>query len=213
MPSSANGLATFEKWNRKLHYYLGLFFLLFLWLFSLTGLLLNHGAWGIATVANQRQETRYERTLAPLSGDSDLSRAKNAADQLGLTGEIDLPAAPQAPGRFDFQIARPKDASQIKIDLASMRAVVQHFENGGWGVFRIFHTFSGSRFNQPDSHRDWLLTTLWVVAMDALAAGLILMVLGSYYMWFRFKRRTLPLGVVTLAAGWACCAAFFRFMW
>ena len=49
--------------------------------------------------------------------------------------------------------------------------------------------------------------------MDALAAGLIVMVLGSYYMWFRFKRRTLPLGVVTLAAGWACCAAFFRFMW
>ena len=121
MPSSvkgANGLVTFEKWNRKVHYYLGLIFLLFLWLFSLTGLLLNHGEWGIATVANQRKETRYERTLAPLSGDSDLARAKHAADQLGLTGEIDLPATPQAPGRFDFQIARPKDASQIKLDLA-----------------------------------------------------------------------------------------------
>ena len=27
-----------EGWNRRLHYYLGLFFLLFIWLFSLTGL-------------------------------------------------------------------------------------------------------------------------------------------------------------------------------
>jgi hypothetical protein len=213
MPSSAKGLVTVEKWNRKLHYYLGLFLLFFLWLFSLTGLLLNHGSWRLAAAANQRQETRYERTLAPLFGDSDLARAKNAADQLGLTGEIDLPATPQAPGHFDFQIARPKDASQIKVDLAGMRASVQHFENSGWGIFRIFHTFSGSRFNQPDSHRDWVLTTAWVFAMDGLAAGLILMVLGSYYMWFRFKRRTLRLGVVTLAAGYVCCAAFFRFMW
>ena len=88
MPSSAKGLVTVERWNRKLHYYLGLFLLFFLWLFSLTGLLLNHGSWRLAAAANQRQETRYEQTLAPLSGDSDLARAKNAADQLGLTGEI-----------------------------------------------------------------------------------------------------------------------------
>jgi len=202
-----------EKWNRKAHYYLGLFFLLFLWLFSLTGLILNHGSWGIAAAANQRRETRYEQTLTPLAGDSDLARAKDAVAQLRLTGEIDLPAAPQAPGHFDFQIARPKDASVIKVDLATMRASVQHFDNSGWGIFRIFHTFSGSRFNQPESHRDWVLTTLWVFAMDALAGGLIVMVLGSYYMWFRFKRRALGLGIVTLATGYACCAAFFRFMW
>jgi len=34
--------AVLEAWNRRLHYYLGLYFLLFLWLFSFTGLLLNH---------------------------------------------------------------------------------------------------------------------------------------------------------------------------
>ena len=32
---------TVETWNRKLHIYVGLYFLTFLWLFSFSGLLLN----------------------------------------------------------------------------------------------------------------------------------------------------------------------------
>ncbi len=43
-PSSMETRAL-EVWNRKLHYYLGLYFLFFLWLFSLTGLMLNHQQW------------------------------------------------------------------------------------------------------------------------------------------------------------------------
>jgi hypothetical protein len=202
-----------ETWNRKVHYYLGLFFLFFLWLFALTGLLLNHGQWALAQAANQRTETRVERAIQPPAGDTDLARARDVMRQLDLTGEIDLPAAPQAEGHFDFSVNRPKDASQVKIDLGTMRASVQHFENGGWATFRIFHTFSGSRFNVPESHRDWIVTSAWAFAMDALCAGLIVIVLGSYYMWFRFKRKNLTLGIVTLAAGYAACALFFRYMW
>src|SRR5437773_11143770 len=121
MPSSASArtdakrLLIFETWNRKVHYYLGLFFLFFLWLFSLSGLLLNHGSWRIAETANKRIERRYERTITAPTGDSDLARAKDVLQQLGLTGEIDLPATPQTPGHLDFQVARPKDASQIKV--------------------------------------------------------------------------------------------------
>jgi hypothetical protein len=209
----AGGLVAFEKWNRRLHFYLGLFFLFFLWLFSLTGLLLNHGQWQLATAANQRRESRTERTLAPPTGTSDLARARDVMRQLGLVGEVDLPAMPQAARHLEFNVSRPTDASQVKVDLTSGRASVQHFDNGGWAVFRILHTFSGSRFNQPGSSRDWLLTSVWVVAMDALAAGLVIIVLGSYYMWFRFKRKRLRLGVLVLLAGYICCALFFRFMW
>jgi len=43
--------------------------------------------------------------------------------------------------------------------------------------------------------------------MDALAGGLIVMVLGSYYMWWRLKKRK-ALGVVVLFAGAASCAVF-----
>ena len=43
--------------------------------------------------------------------------------------------------------------------------------------------------------------------MDALSAGLVIMVLGSYYMWWRLKRRH-ALGLVVLAAGIISASVF-----
>src|SRR4026209_2868071 len=93
------GFAVFEKWNRKLHFYLGLYFLFFLWLFSLTGLLLNHGRWAMAGAANRRQESRYERSIEIPNGNTDLDRARDMMRQLNLVGEVDWPAS-QEPGRL-----------------------------------------------------------------------------------------------------------------
>lgn len=204
MPSSRK--AFFDGWNRKLHYYLGLYFLFFLWLFSLTGLLLNHGQWAVALAANARHETRYERTVDQPKGDSDLARARDVARQLGLKGEINWPLT-QQPDELAFNVSRPKDASQVRVDLDRNRATVQHFDNSGLATFRIFHTFSGSRYNDT-AHRDWIVTTMWVLAMDALAGGLIVMVFGSYYMWYRLKQRH-TIGLIALGAGIVSCAAFF----
>jgi hypothetical protein len=204
MPLSAS--AVFETWNRKLHYYLGLYFLFFLWLFLLTGLLLNHGQWKLAQAAVQRRESHFDRPIQPPSGDTDVARAHDLMRQLHLVGELDLPATGQHPGYFDFNVGRPKDASTVHVNLVQGQASVQHFENSGWAVFRIFHTFSGSRFDQP-GQRDWILTRVWAIAMDALAAGLIVMVVGSYYIWYRLKQRHAP-GWLALLAGYATCAMF-----
>jgi len=207
-PRPNAGTALFEKWNRKLHFYLGLYFLFFLWLFSLTGLLLNHGQWPISMAANARKETRYERPIDLPAGATDLDRVHDLMRQLNLRGEIDLPAVQQEPGRLTFSVSRPSDASQVRVDLTTRLASIQHFDNSALATFRIFHTFSGSRYNQPASQRDWVATSMWVIAMDALAAGLIAMVLGSYYMWWRLKPKR-QLGFIILAAGYAACAWFF----
>ena len=95
----------------------------------------------------------------------------------------------------------------MRVDLNARHAYVKEFTNGTLHAFQIFHTFSGSRFNQPASSRDWTVTSVWVFAMDALAAGLIVMVLGSYYMWWRLKKRK-ALGLVVLALGTSACAVF-----
>lgn len=203
MPSSGK---VFEAWNRKLHFYLGLYFLFFLWLFSLTGLMLNHGQWLMSLAANDRKETRSETSIQTPAGTTDAERVSDVMKQLGLKGEIDLPAM-QPSGQLAFNVSRPSDASQVRVDLAQNRASIQHFDNSKWATFRIFHTFSGSRFNQPSSQRDWILTAIWVLAMDAMAVGLIVMVLGSYYMWYRLKAKR-RLGVIVLAAGFLSCAAF-----
>src|SRR5512137_2416896 len=61
--SSSGSLAEAAKlWNRKLHYYLGLFTLLFVWLFAFTGLLLNH-PWKFAEFWDSRQQSTSEREI------------------------------------------------------------------------------------------------------------------------------------------------------
>lgn len=201
MPSSARVV---ETWNRKLHYYFGLYFLFFLWLFSATGLMLNHQQW--FRNLNQRVETRYEMPIGTPAGDTDVARTWDLARQMRLRGEIDWPAS-QPVGHLDFSVSRPTGSMQVRADLNAKIAYVREFDNNPRLAFQIFHTFSGSRFNQPTSRRDWIVTSLWVWAMDALAAGLIVMVLGSYYMWFRLKPKR-RLGVIALAAGLVSCGVF-----
>lgn len=198
--------AIVETWNRRLHYYLGLYFLLFVWLFSFTGLLLNHPRWALSHIPNE-SNAPYERTIDSPSGDTNLARAIDVVRQLGLRGEIDWPQASQAPGRLDFNVTYPKRATQVRVDLVRSRATVQQVDRSFWSAFRISHAFSGSRYNIPGTSRDWIVTSVWVVAMDALAAGLLVMVFGSYYMWFRLKpKRTL--GWIVLTAGCLTCALF-----
>ena len=196
---------TLEKWNRRAHFYLGLYFVFFLWLFSLTGLMLNHGQWAVSLAANRRVESRFARSIELPAGATVLEQARDVMRQLGLVGEIDL--VPQQPGWLLFNTSRPSDANQVRVNLEQRLASVQHFESGHLARFRTLHTFSGSRYNQPASQRDWVVTSVWVFAMDALAAGLIVMIVGSYYMWWRLKpdRR---LGLLVLAAGILTCGWF-----
>lgn len=195
---------TFGRWNRKLHYYLGLYFLFFLWLFSLTGLMLNHQQW--FRDLYERKETRYDTTIENPAGDTQLAQTRDVMRQLSLVGEIDWPAS-QPVGHIDFNVARPSGAAQVRVDINAKKAYVREFKNGHLHAFQIFHTFSGSRFTQPASRPDWIMTRIWVFAMDALAAGLVVMVLGSYYMWWRLKKGK-ALGLAVLSLGIGACAVF-----
>lgn len=201
MSSSGRNLAA---WNRRLHYYLGLYFLFFLWLFSATGLMLNHQSW--FTNLYQRTQHSYQLPIAAPAGDTLGDQTRDLMRQLNLKGEIEWPAS-QPIWHIDFTVARPNGAAQVRADLNAKMAYVREFDNGFLHAFQVFHTFSGSRFNQPASERDWIVTSVWVWAMDALAAGLVVMVGGSYYMWWQLKKRH-TLGFVMLAAGVAICGVF-----
>jgi hypothetical protein len=189
---------------RRAHFYLGLYFLFFIWLFALTGLLLNNSDLAVWFGGNERQETQIEQALTPLVGGDSGARARDVMAQLGLRGEIGWPPA-QPDGFLTFNVNRPNESSQVRVDLAASRASVRHFDNSGVATVRIFHTFSGSRYTD-DSRREWWLTTVWVAAMDAVAIGLVLMVIGSYPLWWRLKKKRAT-GMVALVAGIAACAA------
>src|ERR687896_636675 len=104
---------TLDQWNRKLHYYLGLYFLFFLWLFSATGLMLNHQQW--FSNLYERRETTYDVTIEKPDEDTTLARTQNVMRQLNLRGEVDWPTA-QPVGHIDFNVSRPRGAVQVRVD-------------------------------------------------------------------------------------------------
>ena len=71
----------------------------------------------------------------------------------------------------------------------------------------VLHTFTGVQPGDARNRRDWILTTVWAFSMDAVAAGLILMLLSSLYMWWNLKQKR-RYGLLALGLGVLSCGAF-----
>lgn len=195
-----------KHWNRRLHYCVGLYFLFFLWLFALTGLLLNHSSWAFAEFWPTRKVSTWDEPVQVPPAGSPLEEAKNLLGQLHLRGEIDWLAVSADPNRLDFRVNRPGLNLEVKFDRQRARAAIQRTEVNAWGVTRVLHTFTGVRSGDARNRRDWIVTTLWAVAMDALAAGLVVMIVGGFWMWWGSKPKRVPgalaLGLGVLVCGW-----------
>lgn len=195
------------RWNRRLHYYLGLYLLLFVWLFAFTGLLLNHSQWKFAEFWTNRREDTRERDIVAPRVEGDLARARDLMRQLEIAGEIEWTASGDTPGALVFRASRPGQIFDIKADLARQTAEIKRIEFNAWGILRVLHTFTGVRPGDARNSRDWILTSLWAWAMDAVAVGLILMVLSSLYLWYERTSRRTP-GLLALGLGSLSCGLF-----
>jgi len=208
-PAVSRWRVRLERWNRKLHYYAGLFLLFFLWLFAVTGLVLNHPTWSFAESWTQRKETNSERAITALGPElrGDLAQAREIMRQLGIEGEILWTTTRTNTDQFDFQVRRPGHYFFLKANLAQNRVALRHSEVNLWGVMKVLHVFSGVSLDDPRQTRDWSLTTVWAYSMDAVAAGLIFMVLSSLYIWWELPQKRLY-GVVALGLGSVVCGLF-----
>jgi hypothetical protein len=195
-----------KSWLLKIHLWLGLYFLIFLWLFSASGLLLNHH-WDFAEFWTNRKQSSAQHLLTPLTTQSDLDRAHEVMRQLNLAGEVEWTASRPTDQRIDFRVARPGRNVEVKADLAGLTASVQDVRLNGWGILRALHTFNGAAANANRAERDWNLTKLWTFAMDALAAGLVALVITSVLLaWERRDRRRGAL--LAFVGGCAVCGFF-----
>jgi hypothetical protein len=202
-----------KTWNRRLHFYLGLYFLFFIWLFAFTGLLLNH-SWGFFEFWPNRKVSTLEHQIQASTAGTSLDDARNVMRQLGIAGEIQwLTTQPSDSTRLDFRAVKPGLQFDIKADLKAGLASIQRTEVNAWGIMRTLHTFTGVRMNDPKNDRDWAVTTIWTLSMDAVAAGLVVMVLSGVVMWFGLPRKKLW-GAVALACGVIVCGWFvFGLRW
>jgi hypothetical protein len=205
--------ARLSDWNHRLHYLVGLFVLLFVWLFALSGLLLNHSKWKFSEFWETRRQNTSEPSIVVPAGGGDLAQARDIMKQLGIRGEIEWTVTDDNPNRFDFRVSRPGEILEIRTDLTLRKASVQQIHVNTWGVVRMLHTFTGVRADDSRNGRDWAATWLWVLAMDVVSASLVFMALSSFCMWYVSGRKRV-VGAIVLAAGFLSCGFFcFALRW
>lgn len=196
-----------RTWNRKFHYYLGLYFLLFFWLFSLSGLVLNHSNWHVSKFWAARQESTAERAVRRPAATGDLAMAHDLMAQLGITGEIASTKLDPVAKHFEFQVVKPGRTWQVTAELAAGTASVKEIRVTAFGVLDALHKLTGVKLDEPQRQRDWLWTWVWSAAMDALAIGWIVLVVTGIYLWWRLRAKRLG-GAIALALGIGSCAFF-----
>ncbi len=196
----------FTYWNRKLHVYLGLYFLLFLWLFAVSGLLLNNTSWK-AFKSNPVDVESVAPVTMPTAGD-DIAKAQEIMAQLGVTGEMHRvnPRNPE-PYDFGFAVVRPHAFTFVRVDIDEGVAAVRVRKWGFWSGFARLHTFASMSARGNNMFRDWWMTKVWSVAVDAIAVGVMVMLCGGVWMWWQLKPKR-RVGLVCLGLGCVSCAVF-----
>lgn len=193
--------------TRKLHNYLGLYLLLFLWLFAASGLVLNHSKWPVSQFWKVRVETESHRAIHVPGARGDIAMASDLVAQLGLVGEVGETKRASDDMHFDFQVVKPGRVYRVRARLDSAYATVTEIRLNVWGVMDALHKFTGVKMDDPAQTRDWILTRVWSLAMDALALGLVALVLSGLYLWYRLPGSRTP-GILVLVLATASCAFF-----
>ncbi len=128
-------------WSRKIHIHLGLFLLLFIWLFSLSGLLLNHRKWEISNFYEKRKESKIiSHIQIPGSRDS-VTVLRNIVSQLKLKGEIT--DVKNWPDSIRFRVSVPGHVSNIHVNYKTAVCTRTELKYDLAGKIQTLHTFNG----------------------------------------------------------------------
>jgi hypothetical protein len=193
---------------KRIHFLLGLYLLLFVWLFAISGLVLNHPKWQFADFWPKRQEDVRTATITPVGDSGDMQIARSLMQQIGVTGEVHRIDRAKD-GRVTVQIIRPGRTVDISVDPGASTATVKDVRVNAWGKMSALHHFTGVSMEHAERQRDWWITRLWSLAMDAVALGLLVLVITSLYLWWKLKKNR-ALGFAMLALSTAA-TAFFLF--
>jgi hypothetical protein len=164
-------------WSRKFHIHLGLFLLLFIWLFSLSGL----GFW------DERKETL---TITPVLINSNLDSAallKSILRQLKISGEISGVCLAQ--DSIDFRVSKPGHERNLHINMKDGTCIQKEMTFNVWGKLRTFHTFNGVNKDNPNIRPNWVITRIWQFSKDVIAIGFIVLCISSWIMWYKLRKK------------------------
>ena len=185
--------STFQKINRKVHVYAGLFSIIFVIFFGVSGFVLNH-RWKIGDWFSTRVEATQDITVSIPATGTDLEKARNILKQLNLDGEIHRITSEPLKQSFSFDLQRPGQFAGVKLNSESGKGTVKTTDFNAWSIVHIMHTFSGH------GDKNWKWANIWKFFSDLSAVALVVLSVSGFIMWLRMKsaRRW---GLVALEAG------------
>ena len=201
------GMKNFFTINRKLHIYMGLFIILFIWLFFVSGLIMNHGKWKVRNFYEKRieEKTDFNVSESIINGNPDV--VNTIKNHLNITGEVSNIRI--GSGNIGFRVSSPGLVQEVSVD-STGKGSLKMMKYNFWGKLHTLHLFNGMNKNDPEQLPNWIVTKLWRIIMDTTAIILILLSLGSWIMWYKV-RKDYKAGYIFLAAG-IIIAGYFLFL-
>ena len=174
-------------WNRKLHIYIGLFLLLFIWFFAYSGILLNHGSWRISGFWEQRETFKTVASVQIPETRNSSEMVKNIMSQLDVEGEV--ANVKMWPDSIHFRVSVPGHERDFSVIFNNGVCTQNQLKFNMAGIIRSLHAFNGVDRNDATSKPNWLITNIWRISMDGIAIGLLLLCVSSWIMWFKVRKK------------------------
>jgi uncharacterized protein len=190
--------ATFIKWLRKVHGWVGLWGAVLGMLFGATGFLLNHRAGPLKVSTGEPQVEQLQIPLPQQGFQSPGDMARWLKDQLHIDGK---------PGRARREPAHPVawgDGSAVQpefwqVAIAGPGHSVQAEYWVGNGYVSVKRTQNSLLATMNNLHKGVGLSVGWVLLIDTIAGSLILLSLTGVLLWTELNRRR-TVGVLLVGA-------------
>jgi hypothetical protein len=198
------------KWNRKIHIYLGLFLLLFIWLFGISGLLLNHH-WEFANSWEKRKVISYDKLIEISKERKKHTLVHEIMDKLNLNGSIVNLRYSTDSAYLNFITSKPGMRYDIQADLNDGKILIKETKFDQWEILRSLHKLRNPTQKEQGERYQPILAFIWSLSLDIVSVSLIVICLGGWYMWLQIPRKRFYRGLVSIAGGFIFCIYFLLF--
>lgn len=196
--------ANFVKWLRRVHGWMGLWGAAFGLMFGVTGILLNHRGPPLQIATGEPRSQVLQVPVAQPAPRSPKDLAQRLGRELHLSGKLGRvrrePAQPVAwgersvmqPEHWTGSFVGPRASTSFDYWVGNGFVSVKHNDHALLNVFNNLHRSVG-------------MSLAWVLLMDTVAGGMILLALTGVTLWTQLHRnRTLAVvlvgGSITVAA-------------
>lgn len=108
---------------------------------------------------------------------------------------------------FRFSVRKPGIEVRLSVDTRTGDVNLREKKTDNYGALNTLHIFNGmQRFDPEKETLTWFATNLWVVVMDGIAVGIIIMILTGIYIWLKGKKNLIGGTVcLLLVQYWLLC--------